>query len=58
MTFLNYSTVKNRIKNIISCISKGVFEKEYIISLALLSSIADESIFLLGSLGTTKSIVM
>ena len=57
MTFLNYSTMKNRIKNIISSISGGVFEKEHIISLALLSSIAGESIFLLGPPGTAKSMV-
>ena len=49
--------MKNRIKNIISSISGGVFEKEHIISLALLSSIAGESIFLLGPPGTAKSMV-
>ena len=47
MTFLNDITMKKRVKNIIESISEGVFEKEHIISLALLSSIAGESIFLL-----------
>lgn len=43
----NDITMKKRVKNIIESISEGVFEKEHIISLALLSSIAGESIFLL-----------
>ena len=38
-------------------LSKGVYEKEHIIAMALLSAIAGESIFLLGPPGTAKSLV-
>ena len=40
--------MKKRITSLIKEMSEGVYEKEHILSLALLSSIAGESIFLLG----------
>ena len=39
--------MKKRIKSLLQAIGKGVYEKEHALSLALLSSIAGESIFLL-----------
>lgn len=44
-------------KELIKLMSEGVWEKEDIFSLALLSSIAGESIFLLGPPGTGKSMI-
>lgn len=38
-------------------LSQGIFEKEHILAMALLSAIAGESIFLLGPPGTAKSLV-
>ena len=49
--------MKKRITSLIKEMSEGVYEKEHILSLALLSSIAGESIFLLGPPGTAKSLV-
>ena len=49
--------MKKRIKLLLQAISKGVYEKEHILSLALLSAMAGESIFLLGPPGTAKSLV-
>ena len=46
-----------RFKEILKSLSKGVYEKEHIIAMALLSAIAGESIFLLGPPGTAKSLV-
>ena len=45
------------IKQLIKVLSQGVFEKEHILAMALLSAIAGESIFLLGPPGTAKSLV-
>ena len=50
---LNKCTMENKeiklqMKELIKLMSEGVWEKEDIFSLALLSSIAGESIFLLG----------
>jgi MoxR-like ATPase len=50
-------TVKERIQALLEGLNKGIYEKEEVISLALLSSIAGESIFLLGPPGTAKSLV-
>ena len=47
----------SRIKELLKLLSKGVYEKEHIIAMALLSAIAGESIFLLGPPGTAKSLV-
>ncbi|MDR1363402.1 MAG: AAA family ATPase, partial [Spirochaetaceae bacterium] len=49
--------VKERIKNLLAALNKGIYEKEEVMALALLSSIAGESIFLLGPPGTAKSLV-
>ena len=49
--------MKNRISTLIKTASEGIWEKEHIFSLALLCSIAGESIFLLGPPGTAKSMV-
>ncbi len=47
----------NQIKPLLKVLSQGVYEKEHIIAIALLSAIAGESIFLLGPPGTAKSLV-
>ena len=49
--------MKKWITTLIKGMSEGVYEKEHILSLALLCSIAGESIFLLGPPGTAKSLV-
>ena len=49
--------IKKQIESLIKMISEGIWEKEDIFSLALLSSIAGESIFLLGPPGTGKSMI-
>ena len=49
--------MKDRIAKLISLASEGIWEKEHIFSLALLCSIAGESIFLLGPPGTAKSMI-
>ena len=46
-----------QIKTLLRILSQGVYEKEHIIAMALLSAIAGESIFLLGPPGTAKSLV-
>jgi len=43
-------TVKERIKALLDQLNTGIYEKEEVMALALLSSIAGESIFLLGPL--------
>lgn len=50
-------TVKEHTTRLLKTINKGVWEKEQIIALSLLCSIAGESIFLLGPPGTAKSMV-
>ena len=49
--------VKERIKDLLSRLNTGIFEKEEITALALLSSIAGESVFLLGPPGVAKSLI-
>lgn len=48
---------KEQVTELLKCISKGVYEKEHILSLSLLCCVAGESIFLLGPPGTAKSMV-
>lgn len=49
--------IKKQIESLIKMIGEGIWEKEDIFSLALLSCIAGESIFLLGPPGTGKSMI-
>jgi MoxR-like ATPase len=48
---------KLRVQELISYMSKGLFEKEHILMMALLCAVAGESIFILGPPGTAKSLV-
>lgn len=48
---------KEHILRLVEWMSQGVYEKEQIIAIALLCSIAGENIFLLGPPGTAKSLV-
>ena len=48
---------KEYITELLTCISEGVYEKEHILALSLLCSIAGESLFMLGPPGTAKSMV-
>ena len=50
-------SIQQRFKKLINYMSQGVYEKEQIMALALLSLVAEESIFLLGPPGTAKSLV-
>ena len=49
--------VKEHISHLLKELSVGIYEKEHLLSLALLSCIAGESIFLLGPPGTAKSLI-
>ena len=49
--------MKERIQKILSALNKDLFEREEIIRLALLTTIAGESIFLLGQPGVAKSLI-
>jgi len=49
--------VKERIKKLLEQLNTGIYEKEDVMALALLSSIAGESIFLLGPPGVAKSLI-
>jgi MoxR-like ATPase len=49
--------VKERIKTLLDQLNTGIYEKQEVMALALLSSIAGESIFLLGPPGVAKSLV-
>ena len=48
---------RKHMEELLKCISEGVYEKEHIVALSLLCSVAGESIFLLGPPGTAKSMV-
>ncbi|KAF0204714.1 MAG: MoxR-like [Bacteroidetes bacterium] len=50
-------TVKEKINEILKKINEGVIEKEEVLALTLLSSIAGESIFFLGPPGVAKSLI-
>jgi len=49
--------MKKRINKIIHALNKNLFEREEIVQLALLTTIAGESIFLLGLPGVAKSLI-
>lgn len=49
--------MKSRIENIIKLLSEGLYERENIIALTLLSAIAGKPIFLYGPPGTAKSFI-
>lgn len=51
------NNIKQRIEELLKAMSRGAYEREEVISLALLSAIAGESIFLLGLPGVGKSMV-
>lgn len=51
------STPREHIRQLINWMSKGVYEKEQIIAVALLCAVAGENMFLLGPPGTAKSMV-
>lgn len=50
-------SVKQKISDLLGQLNKGVYEKEDVIKMALLSAIAGESIFLLGAPGVAKSLI-
>jgi MoxR-like ATPase len=50
-------TTKEKIEALLKELNKGIYEKEEVMALALLSSIAGESIFLLGPPGVAKSLI-
>jgi len=49
--------VKEKIKKLLDQLNTGIHEKEDVMALALLSSVAGESIFLLGPPGVAKSLI-
>ena len=49
--------INQHVRELLKAMSDGVYEKEQIIAMTLLSAIAGESIFLLGPPGTAKSLV-
>ncbi|MDX2304789.1 MAG: AAA family ATPase [Microscillaceae bacterium] len=49
--------IRPKIQGILESISKGIYEKDEVIRLALLGAIAGESIFLLGPPGVAKSLI-
>ena len=52
--FTDEIPVKEHISQLIELMSQGLYEKEHIMAVSLLSAIAGESIFLLGSSGDGK----
>lgn len=49
--------IREKIKALLSELNKDIYEKEEVMALALLTSLAGESIFLLGDVGIAKSLV-
>ncbi len=52
-----HTKIKDQVKSLLKQLTDGVYEKEQIMAMALLSAVAGESIFLLGPPGTAKSLV-
>ena len=50
-------TYKNRISSILSLLNNGLYEREEIIAMTLLSALAEQNIFLFGPPGTAKSLI-
>jgi len=49
--------IYQHVKELLKAMAEGVYEKEHILAMSLLSAVAGESIFLLGPPGTAKSLV-
>ena len=49
--------IRPKIQSLLESISKGIYEKDEVIRLALLGAVAGESIFLLGPPGVAKSLI-
>ena len=49
--------IDQHVRELLKSMSEGVYEKEHILAMSLLSAVAGESIFLLGPPGTAKSLV-
>lgn len=57
MEIIQASTVRTRAKSLLAALSEGIFERETAIQLSFLTTIAGESIFLLGPPGVGKSLI-
>ena len=55
--FCDTLSVKDHASSLIKYMTDGIYEKQHIMSMALLAAIAGESVFLLGPPGTAKSMV-
>jgi MoxR-like ATPase len=49
--------LKNRIRNILSHLTNGLYERDEVIAVSFLSALADQNIFLYGPPGTAKSLI-
>ena len=49
--------IDQHVRELLKAMGEGVYEKEHILAMSLLSAVAGESIFLLGPPGTAKSLV-
>ena len=49
--------IDQHVRELLKAMAEGVYEKEHILAMSLLSAVAGESIFLLGPPGTAKSLV-
>lgn len=51
------AAMTSRVKDLVSWMGRGVYEKDQIVAMALLCAVAGENMFLLGPPGTAKSLV-